>query len=303
MFEYEDFESLKKLLDTVPVVTPSFETKIAVIGKGTASLLLIPSLIRNGCDVTIYFDSNKPELGVGESTVPTVQKQLAPVGIFIESLVRKNIASYKTGVRFFDWGKSDTFDHPFNSNDLAFHFYTKDFNLIKKIKLNNIDLSNEILIDEKLLGGIKDYGTFYIYHSTKKMNTEKNIISNRCYIGYSKNNNLFSYVHGNTLVNYKKFTNEDLISENIINTSLFSNQSYRIQKFFNNFDKNELFFSNPTSKQITIYINQKRISLKKGCCILVNTYGDKIVQFRSNCLFLRPTIFSYKDEYIDVHHA
>ena len=128
MFEYEDFESLKKLLDTVPVVTPSFETKIAVIGKGTASLLLVPSLIRNGCDVTIYFDSNKPELGVGESTVPTVQKQLAPVGIFIESLVRKNIASYKTGVRFFDWGKSDTFDHPFNSNDLAFHFYTKDFN-------------------------------------------------------------------------------------------------------------------------------------------------------------------------------
>ena len=190
-----------------------------------------------------------------------------------------------------------------DNSQIAFHFYTKDFNLIKKIKLNNIDLSNEILIDEKLLGGIKDYGTFYIYHSTKKMNTEKNIISNRCYIGYSKNNNLFSYVHGNTLVNYKKFTNEDLISENIINTSLFSNQSYRIQKFFNNFDKNELFFSNPTSKQITIYINQKRISLKKGCCILVNTYGDKIVQFRSNCLFLRPTIFSYKDEYIDVHHA
>lgn len=123
-----DYENFKKLFNNLPVITPSFGKKIAVIGKGTASLLLVPSLIKNSCDVTIYFDSDKPELGVGESTVPTVQKQLTLVNIFIESLIRKNIASYKTGVRFYDWGKSDTFDHHFHSNDLAFHFYTKDFN-------------------------------------------------------------------------------------------------------------------------------------------------------------------------------
>ena len=32
--------------------------------------------------------------------------------------------------------------------------------------------------------------------------------------------------------------------------SLFKNQNYTIQKFFNNFDKNELAFVNPTSKII-----------------------------------------------------
>ena len=27
------------------------------------------------------------------------------------------------------------------------------------------------------------------------------------------------------------------------------------------------------------------------------------ISIQSNCLFLRPTIFSYKDQYLDVHHA
>jgi len=124
-----NYEEFQKLFSNIPVISPNFDAKVAVIGKGTASLLLIPSLLRSGIkEITVFFDSNKPELGVGESTVPTVQKQLASVGIFIESLIKNNIASYKTGVRFYGWGKSETFDHPFWSNDLAFHFYTKDFN-------------------------------------------------------------------------------------------------------------------------------------------------------------------------------
>ena len=28
-----------------------------------------------------------------------------------------------------------------------------------------------------------------------------------------------------------------------------------------------------------------------------------IVTIKSNCMFLRPTVFSYKNEYLDVHHS
>ena len=146
----------------------------------------------------------------------------------------------------FAWRTDNNYVTKFKFTDLLGLFYkiqnskveilifSKNFNLLKKIDLENINLSNEILIDEKLLGGIKDYGTFYIYHTTDKMDVKDNIISNRCYIGYSKDNNLFSFVHGNTLVNYKKLTKEKSFSENISNTSLFSNQNYKIQKFFVN---------------------------------------------------------------------
>lgn len=150
----DEYRKFQELYNSVPPISPCIGLNIAVIGKGTASLLLVPSLKKIGCNVTVFFDSNKPELGVGESTVPTVQRQLASVEIYIESLVRKNIASYKTGVRFFDWGKSDNFDHPFHTNDLAFHFYTTDFNKHVSDVYEKTGVCN--FIDEKVDKVIED---------------------------------------------------------------------------------------------------------------------------------------------------
>ena len=58
------------------------------------------------------------------------------------------------------------------------------------------------------LNNLNDYGTFYIYHYSKKINNidNKDIISNRCYVGYSKNNNLYSFVHGNIYGKFSIFT-------------------------------------------------------------------------------------------------
>ena len=150
----DEYRKFQELYNLVPPISPRIGLNVAVIGKGTASLLLIPSLKKNGYNITVFFDSNKPELGVGESTVPTVQRQLASEEIYIESLVRKNIASYKTGVRFFDWGKSDTFDHPFHTNDLAFHFYTTDFNKHVSDVYEKTGVCN--FIDEKVDKVIED---------------------------------------------------------------------------------------------------------------------------------------------------
>ena len=185
---------------------------------------------------------------------------------------------------------------------IEFHFYTKENNLIKIDKKYNLDISNEIVIDSKYLENIKDYGTFYIYHYSDNNNI-KDIISNRCYIGYSQNKNLYSFVHGNTYAKFNKISGNGKINSDIVKTSAFKNHYYKIQKYFENFDKVELFFSNPTSKVIKFSIDKKNYILKEGCSLLIDVTDQKTINIKSNCLFLRPTVFSYKNNYLDVHHS
>lgn len=187
---------------------------------------------------------------------------------------------------------------------VEFHFYSKNNELIKIERVNDLNLSNELEINSKYLNNLEDYGTFNIYHfseNTKDL-SNKDIISNRCYLGYSQNNNLYSFVHGNTLGKFSSmFSNKTFLTD-IVKTSLFQNHTYTIQKYFDGFDKNELFFTNPTSKTIKFSIENKNYELKPNCSLLVEI-KKSIISIKSNCLFLRPTIFSYKEKYLDVHHS
>ena len=110
---------------------------------------------------------------------------------------------YKTKFKY-----SDILDLFYKIKDswVELHFYSKKIELIKIEKVNDLNLSNELEITAKYLNNLEDYGTFYIFHLSKKTDDLSNqeIISNRCYLGYSQNNNLYSFVHGNTL---GKFTN------------------------------------------------------------------------------------------------
>ena len=183
------------------------------------------------------------------------------------------------------------------------HFYNKDNNLIKIEKIYNLSISNEINITKKFLRGIEGYGTFYVYHYTNEKIDQENIIANRCYLGYSQNKNLFTFAHGNTLARFKKITNEYVNDKDIVKTSLFKNHTYKIQKFFDGFDKSELFFSNPTSKLIKFDINGEAYKLNSKCSKLIDISNKKIILIKSNCLFFRPVVFSYKNNYLDVHHT
>ena len=187
---------------------------------------------------------------------------------------------------------------------VEFHFYSKNHELIKVEKVNDLNLSNELEISSEYLNNLEDYGTFYIYHfskNTKNLNN-KDIISNRCYTGYSQNNNLYSFVHGNTLGKFTSIFSKENILTDMVKTSLFQNHTYTIQKYFDGFDKNELFFINPTSKTIKFSIESKNYELKPNCSLLVEI-KKSIISIKSNCLFFRPTIFSYKNKYLDVHHS
>ena len=185
---------------------------------------------------------------------------------------------------------------------IEIHIYSNKNKLLKIERFTDLNLSNEFEITSQSLGGLKDYGVFYIYHFTDKKLSHDDIISNRCYLGYSKNNNLYSFVHGNTLAKFTNINKNNKYSSNIVKTSLFKNQNYTIQKLFDNFDNNELFFSNPTSKILRFTIENVHHKLNPGCTKIINT-KNSIITITSNCLFFRPTIFSYKKGYFDVHHS
>jgi hypothetical protein len=187
---------------------------------------------------------------------------------------------------------------------VEFHFFSKNNELIKIEKVNDLNLSNELEINSQYLNNLEDYGSFYIFHFSKKTNdlNNKDVISNRCYLGYSQNNNLYSFVHGNTLGKFTSIFSKENILTDIVKTSFFKNHTYTIQKYFDNFDKNELFFTNPTSKNIKFTIDNKNFELKPNFSLLVES-KNSIISIKSNCLFFRPTIFCYKDKYLDVHHS
>lgn len=102
--------------------------KVAVIGKGTASIITTLVLLQNGHEVEIYYDPNTKPLVVGESTTPHISFLIQEVlGIDVNEMVERDIASIKVGVKFINWGKNESFTHNF-TNQLAFHLENIDFN-------------------------------------------------------------------------------------------------------------------------------------------------------------------------------
>ena len=182
-------------------------------------------------------------------------------------------------------------------------FYNKENVQIKKITINEMNYSNELLINAEFLDHTYDYGTFYIYHFTNKKIDNENILSNRCYLGFSRENNFYSFMHGNTYAKFKKIDDSMTEDIDIIDKTIFKNKIYKIQKFFGGFDKHELFFANPTSKTLNFSIDKKEFTLKERSLIMIKIIDKEQIEIKSNCLFLRPTVFSYSNNYFDVHHS
>ena len=180
-------------------------------------------------------------------------------------------------------------------------FYTKDNELIKKIILTKLNYSNVLIIDKDLLKGIEGYGVFYIFHRSDNHITNDLAISNRCYVGFSIENSLSSFVHGNGYVRYQSIDGKD-DGAGMVLSSFFKNR-YRIQNSFLEFNKSELFFANPTSKKINFSIGSSKYSIEKGSSILIDVSGKDNISILSRCLFLRPIVFNYKDNFFDVYHA
>ena len=156
-------------------------------------------------------------------------------------------------------------------------FYSNDNNFIKKIIINQLNYSNELLIDKDFLNGIEGYGVFYILHLSDCSYTDDLVISNRCYVGFSIKDSLNSFVHGNGYVKYQSLDGKYDGSGMVL--SSFLKNLYRIQNSFLEFTKSELFFVNPTSKKINFSIGSSQYSLEKGCSILIDVISSLSFQY------------------------
>jgi hypothetical protein len=230
-------------------------------------------------------------------------------------IYNKNIPRSSSISDSFAWRTDNTFKTIFKFSDILDLFYNvknsyveliffnKNNKFIKSVEINDLHLSNSLIIDKDFFSGLEDYGYFNIFHHSDDPKISNDIISNRCYLGFSYKENLYSFVHGNAFVNYFN-NNNKTIGENIIKTSLIKNQIYKIQKCFDGYDKVELFMTNPTTKKIYFSVNNNKYKLNSKCSKIIHINKDeKEAIIKSNCTYFRPVVFTYKKDYIDVHHS
>ena len=186
-------------------------------------------------------------------------------------------------------------------NTILLEFFDHKNRLIHKINLSNLkDVSQEIVIDKNLLG-TTGFGTFYIYHTSTDTLNESITFSNRCYVGFPYKKNLFSYVHGNTYVKSKGIELKET-NGNMIQSSRLRKYSYTIQNTFKGFDKTELVFVNPHDFNINMSLNGAKYSLSPYEVKIID-FKDAIANIKGQSYFLRPIVFNYLNDKIDVYHT
>ena len=225
----------------------------------------------------------------------------------------KNIDSSYSISDSFAWRTDNSYKTTFHYSDILKNFFDIEdssviiliFNnkneLLKTIKNKKILRSNKFVIDKNLINGFEGYGLFYIFHESK--NEIYSSIRNSCYTGFSFNNNLESFVHGNIMGGYKKINDDNNIQYGIVGKSFLKNNIYKIQKFFSDYDKVELFFANSTKQKINFLIGGNRFEIKTGESKIIDITSISEVEIKSNCYLIRPIVFLYRKNFIDVHHC
>ena len=107
--------------------------KIAILGAGSAGILTTGCILKDFknrgivCEVTHIYDTNKPILGVGESTTSEVTFAIGQAFDFIFATEAKELNSTtKYGTQYIDWREKDII-FPFQSGYHAIHFDARDF--------------------------------------------------------------------------------------------------------------------------------------------------------------------------------
>lgn len=107
--------------------------KIAILGAGSAGILTTGCILKDfknrgiPCEVTHIYDTNKPILGVGESTTSEVTFAIGQAFDFIFATESKELNSTtKYGTHYINWREKDII-FPFQSGYHAIHFDARDF--------------------------------------------------------------------------------------------------------------------------------------------------------------------------------
>jgi hypothetical protein len=214
-----------------------------------------------------------------------------------DSFLWRTDDGYKTHFRF-----EDILKNYFNidGNGFKFVFYNNKGRVLKEFVETKIDNINELVIDKDFIPCEEEFGNFSIFHLFDS-NRQNIKILNRCYVGFAKDNSIPTYVHGNVFSRYWNPTTNKIETDIIQLTHKVHN--YSIQKYFGGFDKIELYFTNQTTSEYWIKINNAKINLNVGQSMIFDVKPCEIIHIRSNNFWARPIVFTQKNGFIDCFHA
>ena len=153
------------------------------------------------------------------------------------------------------------------------------------------------------LGVKQGAGTFMLFHLLPEDKSEVIQITNRCYVGYSYEGKLPSFVHGNYFAGYIR--PGDSLNKIRNNLTLRSPRAshYWLQKDLSQFDETELLFVNVADKKIWLEVNGKRHIVPAGGLLIWKVEEGDVARIRSSLRMPRPIVFSYKQGFLDAHHG
>lgn len=185
------------------------------------------------------------------------------------------------------------------SSKIKIIFYDSNFNLIKVYEISDFENYNTLYIDKKFLNLDKGFGSFYIFHES--LHNLKVTIRNSCYTGYSYQNSIPSFVHGNLYSAVKHFDKNKI--DFGLGANVFTNKfTYQVQNYMD-FDKTEIIIINNCGYSINLDFGILKAKIEKGNTRIFNINKNKIVSIKSNAMLPRPLVFNYKEKYVDVYHG
>lgn len=222
--------------------------------------------------------------------------------------------SYAASDQFL-WRTDHDFQTEFRVSDIVGKYYgQKSFLRIHVFdkqgrKINQFEQPVEAAVERIFINennaAADSYGTFSVFHIPETDAGTNYAITNRCYTGYSRLGSMPSFVHGNLLskIQLLEVDNSPEPFSGFIRHR--KKTEFYIQKDLEYFDRIELMFVNPLENPIDVTLGEATIKLNPGEVRLIEL--DRIacrpVKIQSDFFFPRPVIFSFRQQYFDVHHA
>ena len=265
--------------------------------------MIFEDLLRNN-----FFRNIRNNLKIKPTIILKPNKITSPISDFF---YWENNQTFKTKFFIFNLATQAMPDENIEDEVKIFVFNYKGDQIYKKNILLEHNEIYELVFDNINLVG---RGSFTVFHKFSKYDTliqKKTNIADRGYTGYSKDNGIWNYVHGN---NYSFSLEDNDFVKPLIPKTLFYN-NYIPQVTFNDTSNFSILLSNPSYKKETLFVylyDEKNNEISKKILYLnkfstlkseFNNVKATYIKIKSKLIFCRPIIIKNYDTYFDIFHG